>query len=126
MDFVLMTDGDAPAIRAATRQSLFREVNERIEALNEEFSRIVPMGAWICECADETCFEHIELTMAEYEAIREHPARFPVMPGHEVPEVEIVVEANDRYVVVEKLGAARTLAVEHDPRRLRGELREAR
>jgi hypothetical protein len=113
------TDGDADAIRAAEHQSLFREVNERIEALNQEFSRILAIGDWICECADEECFEPIALTLAEYEAIRRHPARFPVLPGHELPEVETVVEANDRYLVVEKNGPAATVAAQHDPRRAR-------
>jgi hypothetical protein len=71
----------------------------------------------VCECADEECFEPIELTMDEYEAIREHPARFPVLPGHELPDVEKVVETHERYLVVEKQGAARDVAIEHDRRR---------
>src|SRR3954451_13157664 len=114
-----MKTNDARAIRAAKHQSLFREVNERIEALNEEFSRILPIGEWICECADEECFEPVALTVAEYEAIRAHPARFPVLPGHEQPEVESVVETNDRYLVVEKVGEAEVVASRHDPRRSR-------
>jgi hypothetical protein len=112
-----VTSEESTAVRAARHQSLFREVNERVADLNETFSPLDPMGEWICECADERCFEPMSLTLAEYEAIREHAARFPVLPGHERPEVETVVEANDRYLVVEKIGAARAVAVEHDPRR---------
>jgi hypothetical protein len=111
-----MTPEEVQAIRAAQHQSLFREVNERIEALNEEFARILPMGDWICECGDAECFEPIALTVAEYEDIRSHPARFPVLPGHELPAVEVVVERHERYLVVEKLGAAKDFAVEHDRR----------
>jgi hypothetical protein len=29
--------------------------------------------------------------------------RFPIAPGHDVPEIEKVVEENERYVVVEKI-----------------------
>jgi hypothetical protein len=112
-----MTPDAQEAVRAARHQSLFRDVNERIEELNEQFSRILPMADWVCECADEECFEPVELTMAEYEAIREHPARFPVLPGHELPDVETVVETHERYLVVEKQGAARDVAIEHDRRR---------
>jgi hypothetical protein len=54
--------------------------------------------------------------MDEYEAIREHPARFPVLPGHELPDVETVVETHERYLVVEKQGTARDVAIEHDKR----------
>src|SRR3954447_15028252 len=106
-------------LRAARNQSLFREVNERIEGLNEGFGVILPLGEWVCECADETCVERMELTVAAYQAIRRHPERFPVLPGHEQLDVERVVERHDRYVVVSKLDKAGVLAREHDPRAVR-------
>jgi len=112
-----MTADEAQAVRAAEHQSLFREVNERIQDLNEQFATTSATGDWICECADETCFEPISLTVAEYEAIRAHSARFPVMHGHERPDVETVVEVHERYLVVEKLGYARNTAIAHDPRK---------
>jgi len=112
-----MTPEGQEAVQAARHQSLFRDVNERIEELNEQFSPILPMGDWVCECADAECFEPIELTMDEYEAIREHPARFPVLPGHELPDIETVVETHERYLVVEKQGAARDVAIKNDRRR---------
>jgi hypothetical protein len=115
----MKTNTHATAIRAAKHQSLFREVNERIEALNEASARILPIEDWICECADEECFERLAMTVDEYEAIRMHPARFPVLRGHELADVESVVEANDRYLVVEKVGPAKAVAVKHDPRRPR-------
>jgi hypothetical protein len=111
-----MTPDETLAVRAAESQSLFREVNERIEELNERFATMLPISDWICECADETCFQTVSLTVAEYEAIRAHPARFPVLPGHARPDVETVVEVNERFLVVEKRGAARKVAVAHDPR----------
>lgn len=103
------------ALRAARNQILLREVNERIKALNEAFDLLTPTGTWVCECADLSCIEQIELTLAEYEAIRAHGARFPVAPGHEVLEVERVVERHDRYYVVEKIGAGRRLAEAQSP-----------
>ena len=79
-------------VRAAQNQSLFREINEEVKALNDSFSMLLPIGEWVCECADLTCVERIEMTGAKYEAIRQGPNRFPVIPGHELPEVERVVQ----------------------------------
>ena len=107
---------DLRQVRAAQNQSLFREINERINALNDAFSIVLPRGEWVCECADVACVERIEMTGAEYEAIRQGPNRFPVIPGHELPEVERVVEASDCYLVVEKIGAGAAVAEDHDPR----------
>ena len=106
------------ALRAARNQALYREVNEKIQELNAAFAEVATLsGTWVCECADQRCAEAIEMTLAEYEAIRMHPNRFAVLPGHVVGTVERVVEARDAYVVVEKLGPAAAYAIEHDPRR---------
>src|SRR3954452_10004980 len=106
-------------VRAAQNQSLFREVNERVEELNEGFGMILPMGQWVCECAEDTCIARMELTIPEYEAVRQHPMRFPVLPGHEQLDVERVVERHERYIVVSKLDKAGALARGHDPRAVR-------
>jgi len=100
------------ARKAAHNQALMRDVNERIEeivgeAWNPEF---------LCECANLYCAETLELSMAEYEAIRSSPVRFPVKPGHEDLEFERVVEGNERYVIVEKFGEAAAVAQKLYPR----------
>jgi hypothetical protein len=111
-----MTELSDRATRAAKNQSLFREINERIESLNEAFGDILPVSEWVCECADDTCVERFVMTVEAYEKIRAHPARFPILPGHEVPGVERVVERHEGYVVVEKLGEAKAIATSLDPR----------
>ena len=51
------------------------------------------------------------------QAIRAEPTRFGVLPAHELPEVESVVERHPTYVVVEKRDPdAREIARETDPR----------
>ncbi len=94
--------------RVARNQSLFRAINERIHELNGTLVQQAPYGSWICECADTTCQERIEMTLGEYEALRGHPARFAVLPdgAHVVPRGERVVERADRYWLVEKIGVA--------------------
>jgi hypothetical protein len=98
--------------RAARNQALFREVNERIE----ELSRPAYSRAFICECCDETCHETLSITIGEYEQMRSDGNRFAVLPGHELLEVEEIVEANERYFIVAKLGSGGTLAERLDPR----------
>jgi hypothetical protein len=48
--------------------------------------------------------------------VRNDSTRFFVVPGHEDERVERVVERNDRYVVVEKIGEAAEEADDLDPR----------
>lgn len=104
--------------RAAKNQSLFREVNERIEPLNQSFSPSNRLNEFLCECANETCSEHVSMTVEEYEAVRASSEQFAVMPddAHVWPDVERVVDRHDRYWVVEKLDYAGGMAAKLDPR----------
>jgi hypothetical protein len=99
---------------AARNQSLFRDVNEQIETVASSLSMF---HEYMCECASETCCERVSLTHDEYEAVRRHPARFAVKPGHALPGEEVVVDqAHARYVVVEKLQRGGEVAAHFDPR----------
>lgn len=100
---------------AARRQVLFREVNEQIAKLT---GLLAATDCWlvICECSNSGCAESLEISAADYEAVRTEGARFVVLPGHELAEVERVVEGNSRYLVVEKLGRAAEIAYRDDPR----------
>src|SRR5437868_15099247 len=106
---------DPSEARKATNESLFREVNERIETSAKDFSaggRI----EFVCECPDVACTDRIELTVAEYEEVRADPARFVNAPDHEDPEVDRVVAQRATYTLVEKVGDARAIAEAQDPR----------
>jgi hypothetical protein len=98
--------------RAARNQSLFRGVNERIEAISGTSSFV----SFVCECADKTCDAKLPLTLEEYERVRSRPNWFVVLPGHNLVDVEIIDVASDRYFIVSKLGAGAELARELDPR----------
>jgi hypothetical protein len=100
--------------RVAMNEATFRKVNEGMEAGQD------PPGlmAFVCECGRLGCNKLIELTRAEYEAIRANPRRFAILDGHEILEAEEIVERHDRYLVVEKTGDPVAEIVEHtDPRR---------
>ena len=102
--------------RAARNESLFREVNERIDSAGSGGS---PMFTeFMCECADDSCFEHVSLTSEEYSSVRKMgPVFFILTPGHEDPAIERVVGGEaDRYEIVEKQDVAAEVATELDPR----------
>jgi hypothetical protein len=109
------------AHRLGQNEALFREVNERIvevaghffEPGEEEGSKL----SFVCECGYPSCAEQIGMTLAEYEHVRSQPVWFVVVPGHELAELERVVEQRPRYLVVEKTDPeAESAARETDPR----------
>ena len=94
--------------RLARNEVMFRAINERIRELAQRFEHVAgePL-AFICECADETCVERVNLTSAQYDDLRAIPARFVVVPGHEAtPLVERVVFRSADFVIVRKIGIA--------------------
>jgi hypothetical protein len=102
--------------RVAKNEALFRQVNERIEEINEQLD---PSGLsdFLCECGDDDCTTPISLTLAEYEQVRSVPTHFAIAHGHEVLDVERVVATMERFAVVEKFaGQAERIGVETDPR----------
>jgi hypothetical protein len=114
VDAVRPDDGVSPA-GAVHVQILFRRVNERAREVVW-----APDGEpcmFVCECRRADCGETLELTLREYETLRAHGDRFAVLPGHETPSQESVVDAKGGYLVVEKLGESRAIALWNDPRR---------
>jgi hypothetical protein len=105
-------DADHGRAKAARNQALMREVNERIAEVSEEASEM----QLLCECADLSCDVVLDISMLEYESIRSSSVRFPIALGHDLPDVEQVVEQNERYAVVEKVGKAAEVSAKLDPR----------
>ena len=58
--------------------------------------------AFLCECSNTDCTESVALSRPEYETVRSSPNQFVVLPGHQLPQVDRVLEANDRCCLVEK------------------------
>jgi len=84
---------------AARNPLVLREVNDRIAELADEWNE-TGVSLFVCECSDLGCPEALELTAAEYERIRADESHFVVVPGHEQPESQRVVERRARFVVV--------------------------
>jgi hypothetical protein len=101
--------------RLARNETFFREVNERINDIADALGRDESY-TFLCECSDPGCAERITLTRQEYEGIRSDGKRFVLAAGHEVGEIERVVQRSEHHVVVKKVGRAGEVAAGLDPR----------
>lgn len=107
---------DAREERLARNETLFRSVNENIEQAAASGQIDEHVFEFFCECSNLDCTLLLPLTLSEYERVRADPTQFLVAPGHELPEIEIVVARRGAYQVVVKEGEAARFVAEHDPR----------
>jgi hypothetical protein len=103
--------------RIGENEIIFREVNERLRELGESFSLVSEVAEFVCECANTSCTERVQMQLAEYERVRSDPTWFLIIPGHEELDYERVIEETEGYAVVEKLpGGPAGMAIRDDPR----------
>jgi hypothetical protein len=107
---------DAREERLARNETLFRAVNENIEEAAASNQLDDHVFEFFCECSNIDCNLLLPMTVSEYERVRANPKQFVVAPGHELPEIEVVVTRAEAYEVVIKEGEAAEFAAEHDPR----------
>ena len=62
-----------------------------------------------CECVDMSCTTGLQIPLHEFAEIHRTTNRFLVVPGHELPDLEEVVERRDRFLIVAKRGAGADL-----------------
>ena len=107
-------EGSGRHERIAQNETTFRRVNEALEPPESDGRDV---AGYVCECGRIGCTDTIALTRDEYEAVRTSFDRFLLVPGHEEPDVDEVVERYDDYdVVVKQPEKARNIADEDDPR----------
>src|SRR3954452_15886654 len=104
--------GDGFELRVAATEVNGRRVNEAIERGQGGADTAV----FMCECGHVGCNTMITMRLNDYEAVRTDFERFFVAPGHEIGDVDRVVERYPDYLVVIKTGAAREVARDDDPR----------
>ena len=85
-------------------QVLSRSLNDRVAMITTNSETFGPLK-FMCECGILDCAERIQLTSAEYEAVRVEPTHLLLNPGHVLNAIESVVEDCGRYVVVDRSGA---------------------
>ena len=85
--------------RLAGNEILFRKVNERILELGDAWDGMLDL---VCECSDPSCMGVLKIHVEDYERLRSKSRCFAVLPGHELLEIEDVVERHQYFLVVEK------------------------
>ena len=87
------------------------EINGR--SVNEAIARGADTStptSFVCECGRIGCTVKLTLDHRDYDRARESFVSFVVAPGHEIPEVDDVVERYDDFLLVRKQGEAAQMA----------------
>jgi|SRR5581483_11678277 len=97
----------AMAVTSYEREALFREVNQRIRALEQQYGREDDeQTEFICGCGSADCSERVPMTLRDYEQVRSRYAQFLVAPTHLDQAHARVVRDRGGYLVVEKVDVA--------------------
>jgi hypothetical protein len=87
--------------RLARNGALFRQVNERLLELSEGFQN--GSMQFVCECSNEDCTATITMNHDEYESVRTRSTFFVVASGHEMLEIEKIIDRRDSWTIVQKV-----------------------
>jgi hypothetical protein len=102
--------------RLARNEAMYRKVNERVKALAERASGN-EVAIYFCECAKPNCRARVSLREADYERVRSDSRHFVIVPGHELPDLETVIEQNETWAIIEKAPEVTRTVEALDPRR---------
>jgi hypothetical protein len=94
------------------------ERGRRIASSTKGCARTAPTARdFLCECAAWRCNELMRLTRAKDKTVRSNSRRFATVSGHDIPDVEDVVEHHEHYAVIESTPMSTTSSKATDPRR---------
>ncbi len=90
--------------RILENEQAFATINQRLRRDIERASDVADDDpvAFVCECGQAACHDSVELTVSEYRATHVDPRDFVVIPGHEIPDVEDVIQRAERYLRIRK------------------------
>jgi hypothetical protein len=88
---------EARTDRIAQTERFFRAVNEEIAANDGHGTTL-----FLCECGNPSCSDGLELTSEALRDLHAENGLFVVLPGHEIPDVDTVVDRHDGYLVVRR------------------------
>jgi hypothetical protein len=106
---------DVRAQRLAENEALFRLANERMAEWKEAHANAVT-ELYFCECANTDCRQKVELRKKDYERARSDSRQFVIAPGHEMPEVETVLERHEGWELISKDERVQETVEALDPR----------
>ncbi len=101
--------------RQVENEVVFRQTNEKVikdideiktAAGADGFTELVHDSSmpihFLCECSDENCAGRIVLAQDKYKNLHKNKSRFIILPGHNKPAIERIIEETKSYLVVEK------------------------
>lgn len=92
--------------RLAENEVIFRQVNEDVKEFVLENASDKKWEnkklRFYCECSNMDCRSRIQITAKEYDAVHSNKKRFIIRPGHDIPEIEKIINNKVTYVVIEK------------------------
>ena len=102
--------------RAALNQAVARDANETVEDLAVAWDPPADPIDIRCECSHADCRVTLRVAVSEYEAVRDDPRHFLVLPDHVDERIDRVVGSVRSYALVEKIGEGASVAEETDTR----------
>ena len=100
--------------RIARNEVGFRDLNESLGGRVHDPS--TNFAGFVCECGDMECAAVLRVDVADYERVRSDPRLFLIKPGHEIVDVEDIVERSEGFLVVRKHADVTDVVTETDPR----------
>lgn len=94
---------------------MFRTANERTTQWDERHADS-DTELYFCECADTACREKVSVRKEDYERVRSDSCQFVIVPGHDIPDVETVIEVTANWAIVEKQDEVAETVKRLDPR----------
>ena len=103
--------------RIARNENAFRALNESL-GTSVHRGRLADdhLAGFVCECGDPGCEQIVHVGMAAYESIRADAMHFLLVPGHEAPDAEDIVETGAGHIVVRKHDDVSDIVEQGDPR----------
>ena len=96
------------ARRLRENEDFMESLNQRMKAMLKEIREErdddpdAPFG-FFCECSDLDCRERVLVEPPRYGEIHADPEQFVLLPGHEIPAIEVVVDQEGGYLIVRKI-----------------------
>ncbi len=87
--------------RIIQTEEFYRQINDLIARNGTRDDK-----AYMCECANPYCNETMDVSTEDIEVLHSKSGYYVTLPGHEIPDVEHVVQATANYSIVAKNGAA--------------------
>jgi hypothetical protein len=83
-------------------QDVFRRANERLlAAVGDRIDHARPIP-FLCECLDPACRSTVQLTIEQFQELRERRNLFAIVTGHPTMDDERIVAVDGDVTVVEK------------------------